>query len=499
MKKEKIFKLIHIAIIILGSIFILIPAIHSNMWFDESYSVAIADKSFIDIWKITGNDVHPALYYWMLHIANMIFGTNIIIYRVLSVLGIILLGIIGFTHIRKDFGEKTGILFSYFVYFLPIMGTYAQEIRMYSWACLIVTLMAIYAYRFYKSILNKDEKSRNKNLILFGIFSICSCYIHYYALVSAGLINLILLIYVIKNRKNDKKALIYFLVVALIQILLYIPWLIYFVTQLQHVNLGFWIEVSFINTTMQILSLQFSRNLDLGKIEATIASITSITVTIYTIYKMVKLRKESKPAILSLAIYLGVILAIAIISIKMPILYARYLLVVTGLYIFTLAFILAKEKNKIIIGLICGVVLILGIIGTAENVKVNYDTSNKEVFDYIDKEIKDDDIIIYSNVGSGFGVGGVCAAKYTQYKQYFLNLEGWGIEEAYKAYGPQMTTVRDWDFLNNYEGRIWIIMPESMELYDKIPKENINIINETKKFDTKYHNNIYNVMLVEKK
>ena len=120
MKKEKIYKLVHIAIIILGTIFILIPAIHSNIWFDESYSVSIANKSFIDIWKITGNDVHPALYYWMLHIIYLIFGTNIIIYRLFSALGIILLGIIGYTHIRKDFGEKTGIIFSYLSYFLPI-------------------------------------------------------------------------------------------------------------------------------------------------------------------------------------------------------------------------------------------------------------------------------------------------------------------------------------------------------------------------------------------
>lgn len=120
MKKEKIYKLVHIAIIILGTIFILIPAIHSNIWFDESYSVSIADKSFIDIWKITGNDVHPPLYYWMLHIIYLIFGTNIIIYRLFSALGIILLGIIGYTHIRKDFGEKTGIIFSYLSFFLPI-------------------------------------------------------------------------------------------------------------------------------------------------------------------------------------------------------------------------------------------------------------------------------------------------------------------------------------------------------------------------------------------
>ena len=132
--------------------------------------------------------------------------------------------------------RKLGIIFSFLVYFLPVMTAYSQEIRMYSWACLIVTLTAIYAYRFYKNIKNKDEKGKIKNLVLFGILSICCCYTHYYALVTTGLINLFLLIYLIKNRKEDKKALINFLILAGIQILLYIPWLIYLIGQIGHVS-----------------------------------------------------------------------------------------------------------------------------------------------------------------------------------------------------------------------------------------------------------------------
>lgn len=103
---EKNTKVIHISIIILGTIFILLGAFHTSIWFDESYSVGIAKHSFIDIWKITGNDVHPSLYYWLLHIVYLIFGNNILIYRLFSVLAIIILGILGYTHIKKDFGDR---------------------------------------------------------------------------------------------------------------------------------------------------------------------------------------------------------------------------------------------------------------------------------------------------------------------------------------------------------------------------------------------------------
>ena len=499
MKKTK---LIHLGIIILGIIFVFIPAFHSNIWFDESYSVAIAGKSFGDIWTITGHDVHPALYYWMLHIIYLIFGSNILIYRLFSVLSIAILGIIGYTHIRKDFGEKTGIVFSFLTYFLPIMNTYAQEIRMYSWTCLIVTLMAIYGYRFYKAVKENSEKNKIKNLCLFGIFSICSCYIHYYALVTAGLINLIILIYLIKNRKNDVKSLRNFLIVAVIQVILYIPWMIFFVVQLKHVGGGFWIQLSLVGTTVDILSFQFKNQVDsnfLTDIKAMMALIVSILVYVYSIIKAYKLKKDGediKPIILSAGIYVGVILIILLVSMISPILYARYLLTMTGLYIFTLAFIISKEKNKIISGIILAITLILAVLSNIQNVKENYNKENMDVYNYINDELEEDDIFLYSKIGNG----GMIATYFPKNKQYFMNLEHWGVEEAYKAYLPAMETKENWDFLKDFKGRIWLIDDDSNQFYEneEFHGENINVLKEEKQFKIKYHNLTYNVILIEK-
>lgn len=83
-------KYIHIAIIIIGTIFLSICAFHISLWFDESYSVGIAKHNFADIWVITGNDVHPALYYWALHIIYLIFGNNILAFRLFSVIATVI-------------------------------------------------------------------------------------------------------------------------------------------------------------------------------------------------------------------------------------------------------------------------------------------------------------------------------------------------------------------------------------------------------------------------
>ena len=242
--KEKTLKYIKenwqfLLIILVGTIFLLIPVFHSNIWFDESYSVAIANHSFSEIWTIGSHDVHPILYYWMLKIINIIFGENIIAYRIFSTLGIVTLGILGLTHIKKDFGNTAGLLFTFFSFFLPVMLNYALEIRMYSWTIVFVSLTAIYLYRFIKQ---KDFK----NVILFGIFSLASCYMHYYALAAAGIMNLGLIIYIIRKKEEFSADIIKkFIIVEVAQVLLYLPWFVCFVMQALRVGSGFWITIEF--------------------------------------------------------------------------------------------------------------------------------------------------------------------------------------------------------------------------------------------------------------
>ena len=500
-KIDKKNKYIHIGIIILGIIFICLAAFHEDIWFDESYSVAIAKHSFSEIWNITGNDVHPPLYYWMLHIVWMIFGNQIIVFRLFSVLAIAILGILGYTHIRKDFGEKVGMLFSFLVYFLPVMCTYSQEIRMYSWSCLIITILAIYGYRLYKNIKEKTEiKVQNRNLIIFGIFSIASCYIHYYALATAGIINFMILVYLIKNRKGNTKLLRNFIILAVIQILLYIPWLLYLKGQVDHVESGFWIELEY-STWIEVLSFQFRRQLDTEFVFDThtiIALIASILMFIYVGYRIYISKKEKEilfPGILSIVTYILVILSVYIISLQIPILYARYLIVITGLYIFGLAFFMAKEKRKWLTALVCTVILILGIMSNVTDMRINYDNSNMKQIDYLRENVKPDDILIYSNIGNG----GVIAAFFPDNKQYFYNGEFWDVEEAYKAYGPGMEIIYNYeDVLNDYHGRIWLIDSENCELYHSFPKEGMQTIMEPTQFRTKYQNYIYTLVLLEK-
>ena len=492
-KKDKIL-ILNIIIIILGTIFISLGAFHTNIWFDESYSVAISNHSFSEIWNIGGNDVHPVFYYMMLKIVSLIFGNNILVFRLFSIVPIVILSILGITHIRKDYGERTGIIFSFLTLILPIIAAYSSEIRMYTWVMLFVTITAIYANRIYKNELSI------KNWVIFALFSLLSAYTHYYGLMFAGIINVILFIYLLKNRKGKNKDLKIFIIQAIVECLLYVPWLYYFIKQLTSVGGGYWIKLEFPDTLYNVLGIQY-----MGSLSNIFGFCFAICLYIYlgfVIYRCKKERISVKNARNSLLLYVLIVFIAFLISLKSPILYPRYLMTITGLLIFFIADIIAKEKSKYITIEICIIIFVTSLISNINIINNNYDNTNMKQIEYLEENIKDDDIIVYSNIGNG----SVFAVYFKDNKQYFYNGDHWNVEEAYKAYGPQMETVEDLDFLKDYKGRIWIIDSTDSSFYnDKFKTDDYKVIDskviKTKypsSFDTNYSGYEYNLILIEK-
>ena len=536
-------KYLHIIIIILGIIFISIPIFHQNLWFDESYSVGIISKSFTDIWTIGSNDVHPVLYYWILHILFLFFGSNIYIYRIFSMIPIAILGILGYTHIRKDFGGKVGLLFSFFTFFLPISVVYSGEVRMYTWAMLLVSLMAIYAYRICK-------KSTIKNWILFGVFSLASAYTHYYALAAAGVINLVLMIYLImksvKTHKEDRKSKIYtkelkcFTISGVAQVLLYLPWLFSLLSQIQGVSGGFWIKTPSVELWLQIFIFQFTGNLDNAFVPEKLAigfSILLIAYTLYTVIRAIrkrnsnvkevkeqkeiteeevkqnsKIEKEehkdniqdemkehsNKPGLWAIVIYIIVMIAVFLVSLKVPILYARYFLNLTGLFIFFMAFFIAKGGRKVLTIIICAITILVAIIANYSVTRMNYDSTNKEPVNYIQEDLQEGDLIFFGNEGSGF----VLSMQLIDVANCFYDGDHWNVDPAYGAFGKDLWIIKDLSPMDDYKGRIWIINGSSYTIYEEFVqrygKEDIQLIKQ-EQFSTGYHFYQYAITLIEKK
>ncbi|PKM63468.1 MAG: hypothetical protein CVU97_00610 [Firmicutes bacterium HGW-Firmicutes-21] len=449
--KKCLFPILHIAVWIAGTVFLITGAFATCLWFDESYTVGIINHNLFDISVFSSGDVHPPFYYLLLKIFTLVFGKSLLSLRLFSVLFASLLAGIGFTHLRKDFGDRIGLWYTTLMFLFAFTYRYAIEIRMYTLAPYLVMLTAIYAYRYYKSGLT-DKKSR----ILFLVFGILGAYTHYYALVATGAINFLLLVYC---RRNDLLPI--WKRMAVIQCVSYVFGFYCLITQSLRVVGSFWITIVYPDVIYKTLSFFL-----VGDVPEDMINLTEVTAKIYDgisvlfwgicIYYFVLYYRQNKvkaePAILVLKV-LGLVIGFYFgVSLIRPLFYVRYLTVLSGLMVFFLAFAFDKVKNYIkpFIILLLATVLILRIIPLRELV---YSKENDQLDVFISENIKDGDIIVSDNIG----LISVIAVKFPETKTYFYNREGWNLELAYKAYSPQMKTVRELSEVYANEGRVWVL------------------------------------------
>src|SRR6266511_5802652 len=60
---------------------------HEAIWYDESISIAIANRTFAGILRFMPNENHPPLHFLLLHFARLLFGNSEWAMRLPSALG----------------------------------------------------------------------------------------------------------------------------------------------------------------------------------------------------------------------------------------------------------------------------------------------------------------------------------------------------------------------------------------------------------------------------
>ena len=515
--KEKTINILHIMIIVISTILMGIGIFNKNIWFDEAYSYGLTNQSIIELIKIAIYDVHPLLYYIILKIFVTIFGKSMIAYRAFSIIPLVIMMIFSLFKIRKEFGYKVACIFSFTLGFLPIIVRYSTEIRMYTWAMLFIMLTSFYGYMALK------EKNKKTNYILFSIFSVMAAYTHHYALFTICAINIYMLFYIVKNIKISKNYKIKFkdcidssifknwIKYGIIQLLLFIPGLLIFLKQSFQVAGGFWITVKYPKILLEVVESSFK-----GEIENILPFVFAILIVIYTVIKLINFKKIEKKSsknvqneeanqnekmvytlvMNALVPYVLVIIFALVVSVFRPIFITRYMIPMLPLLIFALSVIISNEKNKTIL-----VIFIVGILVfyTSNQIIVynkNYNVQNYALKEEMKDLIKKDDIFIFSEIGAGSVIG----VYFPDNQGYFYNIEKWDVEEAYKAFLPQIITIRKLnqvENLNDENTRIWLIDTENSNLRNEIGIENKEITIYEKEIYNPYSNTTYFFTLYE--
>lgn len=499
MKKDKLIKYAHKLVIAISVLLLTAGVFQNSLWFDEAYTAGLMSHSFMDMMKWAASDVHPHLYYIMLKIFTLIFGTSCTAMRIFSVIGAVLFISVGYTHIRHDFGEKTGFWYSFAAAFMTTTFVYAMQIRMYTWAAYFVILAAVYAFR----LCTGEDKLKTR--VLFIISSVAAAYTHYFALFTVAAINISMLIYYIKKKEALKK----WFITGAIQIASYIPGAI--VLLIQTMNGGpAWITISYPDilfdlTSYHLLGEPLAEIISKSDYKYYLAGI--IFTALYALAGLILYkvsRKSTKASDISeektkaavrygIGIYFGVILFSYLASFIIHVYYIRYTVVLGGLLVFLIAVTIATRRHiwQKIIAAVC--IMLMCAFQVHSLYCVLYDPSANAVSEYLDSVIEEDDIFLFEDINPY-----VVSVQYASHPVYFYNKGHWGIHNAYRAFSPESHIVDNLEEsdIKDYSGRIWVINEGECLSY-VMSFEGSKIISR-QRITTVYHNGNYELILVEK-
>lgn len=356
-----------ISLFIIGIIFLLITTYIGltkiGLWYDELYSIAFSQLSTSEMLTIGPKDVHPLLFYIIFKAFIKIFSflDIAVVGRIVTLIPIYLIGILSITKVKKNFGMLTAGLFFLCISMMPQLMIYSVEIRMYSWGLFFVTASFIYIYDIYNS-------PNLKNWIILTILTICSAYTHYFSAVASFGLYLILLVYLIKNNREQIK---YWLVSALISVIAFIPWAFIVFGQISYIESKYWIApitiktlISYVYFVLSPATIFIQSN---GLVSPTILGSIMLIIFIYLIYKV-----RDKYAISGIVAFLIVpIIGVVVSQLTHPFFHQRFLIPVLGCLWLGFSILLTKVyENKKVFYVILTVILIIGVIGCVNFINI---------------------------------------------------------------------------------------------------------------------------------
>ena len=111
-----------------------------SLWNDEGTSIALASRSIDAIISGAARDIHPPIYYFILHFWIPFAGITEYAIRFTSVIAGVLTVAFVFRIAYVFFDEEVAILAAYLAAFSPFAIYYSQETRMYIWVTLFATI-----------------------------------------------------------------------------------------------------------------------------------------------------------------------------------------------------------------------------------------------------------------------------------------------------------------------------------------------------------------------
>lgn len=296
------------AIFLLGVLLRCLRLSWQPLWWDEGYSVFFATEPLRTMLSLTAEDIHPPLYYTLLHFWFELFGSSAPeTARLFSVLvGIATLPAITWASLSLLPERRwLALLVTLFLSISPIHIYYSQEVRMYGFALLLGIFSSTLLWRMQQKL--EQGNSPYAEAPGYVIASSLALLTLYYA----GLLLLAHQLWaLLVNRKHIRRYVWHFTVAVAI-LLIQLPWWLYALPKLftyaadkvladQDVSLPLWSYLwrHWIAFTTGHLSAP-QPTLDLSRLVITVAILLLLAVTLRTLWRT---ERQVAPFLLTLLI-----------------------------------------------------------------------------------------------------------------------------------------------------------------------------------------------------
>ena len=460
---EKHWLIAVLTLVVLSVVVRLFGITKANLWHDEGFTAMLSGRDWLAIWQGSARDVHPPLYYELLHGWSLIFGNSVLALRSLSAVCGVLVVALGYKitlRISKNF--PLALLAFLFLALNPFLVRYSQEARMYG-VLGVFLLIAMYGL-----IMVVENTKDIKGYLLYIVGITAGLYTHYFtALVVISF--WLYVIYIYFRSKKDRISLLTnwrWWVANVLALVLFMPWVPSMIKQFTRAQGLGWLPKASLFTFNDTF-WQFFTFTDAHRIWQPVYWAIPLVALVVIFYTAIKDRtKQRFSVMLILFTLLPIFMAIAVSFVR-PLFHERYFVFsAIGLCIL-IAFALAYlfEKNKYLAIALAVIVVLTQVVGLRNvNSQANHKMGQ-----------------VMSNLNTKFVAGDtiVSGELYTYFDGSFYNKTG-SMMYLYtgggrpNGYGESGLIYDKGVYIDNYsefkKGRIWLIGKTGQhDYYNNIP------------------------------
>lgn len=379
----------------------------ASIWHDEGFSMMLSSRTPAEIWLGSAQDVHPPLYYEILHTWTNLFGRSVLAARSLSVVASLITLFIAYKLIRHLLGRGAATVSLVVLAVAPMAVRYSQEARMYG----LLSLWLVGAT--YALVLALENKRQAKYWLIYVVLMAAGLYTHYFTVFAIAAHWLYLLVQVRPDHwRIGKTAWLTkeWWLANLAIVALWLPWVPHFIGQFTRGQGISWIP-AVTNTTLPGGIWQDLTFTDGGQIPTLLFWGVPFLLFASICYMVWQYRKKT-PQVELLFFYSFLPLALTILaSVFKPIYQDRYLVFATyGVYILVGLAIYQLIRLNRVAGTSALIVLV-GLMGVGNiNVYRQANHSMATVGNYVNERYQPGDEIVSAELYTYFDFSYYCKA-----------------------------------------------------------------------------------------